>query len=126
MAAYTNTTLVVDTTDVLPYLGEDIDTTYDTTMQDDVGLDAEASVCCLLKYDVVTNYASITAQGKRILSEYVARAIAVAGMAYKFTGEAAAITRVEGENRINVHLYRMQQIEKLLSETDVRNYLGVN
>ncbi len=126
MAAYTNTTLVVDQTDVVPYLGAGIDTNYTITMQDDVGMDQEAYLCCLLNYDVVTNLATLTANGKRILSEYVARGIAMAGIAYNFLGEAdTGFTREEAEDMIIVHLKRMKLIEKVLTGPNVRTYLGI-
>lgn len=120
MAAYTNVTLVVDQSDVTPYLGENIDATYDATMQDDVGMDAQAYVIMLSKYDWVTNFATLKATAKRILSEYVARTIAMTGIAYNMD---AFTTRIEAEDMINVHWARLMRIEKLLTEQDYVTYL---
>jgi len=123
MAAFTNVTLVPDTSDLIPYLGAGIDAAYTVAMQDDVGMDAEAFLCCLFRYDVVTNFASLTTNGKRILGEYVCRAMALAGIAYNMN--ASFTSRIEAENMMNVHIWRLMQIENILSNSKVWKYLGI-
>ncbi len=120
MAAYTNVTLVVDQSDAAPYLGAKLDPAFDATMQDDVGMDAQAFLSALSRYDWVTNFAELDANTKRILSEYVCRAMALAGIAYEMAGFNS---RIEAEDMINVHLYRMRIIEKLLVDQNLVKYI---
>lgn len=122
MAAFATVTLVPDTSDLTPYLGENIDATYDATMQDDAGMDAQSYLCSLCRYDVVTNFASLTANGKRILGEYVCRAMAVVGIAFNMAGFTS---RIEAEDMISVNVYYMDKIEKRLEDQKVRKYLGI-
>lgn len=115
MVAYSNVTLVVDQSDVAPYLGENIDATYDATMQDDVGMDAQAYITTLSRYDWVANLGTLDTNTKRILSEYVSRAIALAGIAFNMAGFTS---RIEAEDMLNIHLFRMRAIENLLGAKD--------
>ncbi len=109
------------------YAGADINATGDddanhTILQDH----AEAYLSNLLKFDLnTTNWAALTTGTKELISEWAARYAAIQLISYAFTGEAAALTRIESEDRINLHIYRMQQIEKLLNE-DTQNFLGTD
>jgi len=120
MAAYTNVTLVVDQTDAVPYLGANLDAAFDVTMQDDVGMDAQAFLTALCRYDWVTNLATLDANSKRLLSEYVCRYIAVAGIAYEMAGFTS---RIEAEDMLNIHLYRMRIIETILTDQKSVTYI---
>ncbi|MFH2021049.1 MAG: hypothetical protein ABIJ34_06540 [archaeon] len=120
MAAYANVILVVDQSDAAPYFGENMDVTFDTTMQDDVGMDAEAFISSLCRYDFVTNFATLNAKTKRLLSEYVSRSIALAGIAYNMAGFSS---RIEAEDMLNIHLYRMRLIEKMLADQKTVTYM---
>ena len=123
MAAFTNTTLLADTTDVDGFTGENVDATFTVaTMGDLIGVYTEAFLCCFLKYDVVTNWTSLNAVYKLILSEYVARSIAVEAIRYNTTGYGSL---QEAEDMINIHIYRMNEILKLLNAADVQDFLGV-
>ena len=120
MAAYSNVTLVADTGDVTPYLGENIDATYDVTMQDDVGMDAEAYIVAATRYDWVANLATVDTNTKRLLSEYVARWIAVTGIAFNMAGFTS---RIEAEDMLNVHIFRLNRIEKILVDQKTVTYM---
>lgn len=120
MAAYANVTLVADTGDVTPYMGANVAAGYTTTLQDDVGMDAEAAITAATRYDWVTNFASLTAKTKRLLSEYVARAIAIAGILYDTSGYTSLI---EAEDMVTYHVYRMQEITKLLTDQKTVTYM---
>ena len=121
MAAFANVTLVVDQTDLVPYLGENIDATYDATMQDDVGLDAEAFLTTLCRKDWVTDFAGLNAKTKRLLSEYVCRAMALAGIAFNMAGFTS---RIEAEDMLNIHLFRMNIIENILRDQKSVTYMS--
>lgn len=77
-------------------------------------------LCGLCKYDLITNVATLTAQGIQIFAEYIARYAAVGGIAYNMAGFTS---RIEAEDMINIHVYRMMQIEKLLEKEGVTDYL---
>lgn len=110
--ALTNLTMA-DLADISPYEGELIDATWTDTEREEVGLQAEAFVCCLLRYDAVTNWAAIGAIEKRIMTEYVARSIAIAGIAFNMAGYTS---RIEAENMLNINIWRLRAIEKLLEQ----------
>jgi hypothetical protein len=113
---------LADNADVTPYEGENIDANWTDSMRDEVGKQAEAYLCVLLKYDVVTNWASLPAVKKIILTEYVARTIAVAGIAYNMAGYTS---RIEAEDLINIHLYRINEIKEILERASVKDFLGI-
>uniref|UniRef100_A0A6H1ZVE2 Uncharacterized protein n=1 Tax=viral metagenome TaxID=1070528 RepID=A0A6H1ZVE2_9ZZZZ len=113
---------MADNADVNPYEGENIDTTWTDTHRDEVGLQAEAYLCVLLKYDAVTNWASLNAIYKIILTEYVARSVAMAGILFNMENYT---TRFEAEDMVTVHANRLETIEILLNNADVQDFLGV-
>lgn len=75
------------------------------------------------KYDFVANVATLTALGKEVLAEYCGRSVAMSLIAYNMN---SFTTRIEAENMINIHLYRMKLIEKLISDQNyVKQITGV-
>lgn len=87
------------------------------------GIQAEGFLCMLVNYDLVTNVATLETYFEEILSEYVARYVAVSGIAYNMAGFT---TRIEAEDMINVHIYRMKKIEKILTNGESLTNLGVS
>jgi len=123
MAAFTNTTIIADEANPLAFCGELVDVTFTIgTMGDLVGVYTEAYLCALVKYDIVTNWASLNAVYKLIFSEYACRAIAIEAIKYNMAGFSS---RIEAEDMINIHVWRMKEIEKLLTQESVQNFLGV-
>jgi len=122
MAAYTNTTIIADTTDVAGFMGENVDVSFTTTMQDLVGVYTEAFLCNLVKYDIVTNWASLNAIYKLMFSEYACRAIAVEAIRYNPSGFSSL---TEAEDMININIYKMEQIKQLLEKSDIQDFLAV-
>ena len=122
MAAYTNTTIVADTTNVAGFMGSGVDAGFTTTMQDIVGVYTEAFLCVLVKYDIVTNWASLNAIYKLIFSEYACRMIAIEGIKYNMAGYTS---RIEAEDMINIHWARCKQIIEVLKMGGIRDYLAV-
>ena len=93
--------------------GENVDVTGWTDANKTAwGIQAEATLNMLSRYDWATNVGSLGAKSKGILSEYVARYTGMQGLLYNFD----IIDRVEAEDRINVHIVRLQEIEKLLKD----------
>lgn len=123
MAAYTNTVMVTDTADVAAFMGAGIDAAYTVTMQDLVGVYTEGYLCMLTNFDLTTGFATLPAKFKPILSEYVARAIAIEGIKYNM--KSTFTSRVEAEDMINVHLFRMDKIEERLMVEESLTNLGI-
>ena len=122
MAAYTNTTMLADTADVAGFMGANVKATFTVTMQDLVGVYTEAFLCNLTKHPCVTNWATLNAVYKLMLSEYVARSIAVAAIQYDMSGYTS---RVEAEDMINIHLFQINKIQIVLEKADVQDFMGV-
>ena len=57
-----------------------------------------------------------------MLTEWAAR---YAGMQLILFNMAGYTSRIEAEDMINVHLFRMKQIEKLLEDASVQDFMGV-
>jgi len=122
MAAYTNTVMLADTTDVDGFMGLNVPAGFTETMEDLVGVYTEAYLCNLIKYDAVTNWASLNAIYKLMFSEYVARSIAVEAIKYDMDSYTS---RVEAEDLINIHLHKLEQIEELLDNADIQDFMEV-
>jgi len=83
-----------------------------------------AYLCTLGKYDFVTNVATLTAQAKAILAEYIARYAAMSGIAYNMgTVGATFSSLIEPEDMIQLHIYRMENIQKLIENQDIINFI---
>lgn len=102
--------------------GENVDTTGDTEANHNyLAYYAEAYLSSLVKYDIVTNWSSMTANYKRLFTEWAARYAGIALIAYNMAGYT---TRIEAEDMINVHWARCQQIERVLREADKQDFVG--
>ncbi len=100
-----NATITADTTSLTLFINE-----------------GEAYLCNLVKYDLITNWTNLEAVFKLIFSEYVARYAAIQIISYDMSGYTS---RIEGEDILNIHIYRMQIIEKILNDSSVKDFLGV-
>jgi len=104
---------MADNADVTPYEGENIDATWSDLMRDEVGKQMEAYLVVTMKYDVLANWATLDATKKIIMTEYVARQIAVQGILYNMAGYTS---RLEAEDMVNVSLFRIRQLEKIVGD----------
>lgn len=105
------------------YAGEAVDATGNVEANHNyLAAQAEAYLSALVKYDIVTNWGSLSAILKPIFTEWAARFGAVGLITYNMVGYSS---RVEAEDMINIHWARMMEIEKRLKEADVQNFLGV-
>ena len=109
------------------YAGAGIDTTAGSVDANHIILQdlAEGYLSSLLKYELtIANWALLNATGKALITEWAARFAAVQLIQYNMLGEAGTgFTRIEAEDRINVHIYRMDAIEKILT-AGVQDFLG--
>ena len=85
-------------------------------------LQAEAYLSNLVKSDLVTNWATLDATYKLLFTEYVGRHSAVMAIQYDMSGFTS---RVEAEDMLNIHLFRMDKVEKLLLSLGVKHFQGV-
>ena len=84
--------------------------------------EAEAYLSNLTKYDLITNWGTLNAVYKLMFSEYVERSAAVEIILYDVSGYGT----IESEDIMNIHLYRMEAIKKILEDASVQDFLGTN
>jgi len=95
-------------------VGEQVDATGYTEANINLACkQSEAFACVFLKYDFVTNWATVKAVEKILLSEFSACWVALDFIAYNMSGYGS---RIEAENLINVHSQKINKILNLLSE----------
>jgi len=97
---------------------------YVETNQQPWANQASAYLCTIGKYDFVTNVATLTAQTKAILAEYIARYVGASAIAYSMaTVGATFATLIEPEDMIQFHVYRMEKIEELIKNQDYVKFI---
>jgi len=117
--AYSGT--ITTEADIALMAGENVDATGDTEANHNLLVaQAESYLCNLCRYNFVDNYGSLNADVKAILSEYAARYAALALIAYNMAGYSS---RIEAEDMMNIHIYRMKAIEKLLIDQKTITYM---
>lgn len=117
--AYTGT--IVTEAEMNLYAGENVDATGNTeTNHNILAAQAESNLSVMMRYNVVDNYATLNEDVRRILSEWAARFAAIALISYNMD---AYTTRIEAEDMINVCLFRMRIIEKILKDQKGTSYL---
>lgn len=119
--AYTGT--IVAEAEMIFMAGELVDATGNTeAVHNYLAYYAEAYLSNLVKYDIVANWASLTANYKRLFTEYAARLAGCDLIKYNMAGYTS---RIEAEDMINYHVYRMEAIQKILEKADIQDFLGV-
>ena len=102
-------------------VGENVDVTGWTDANKTAwGLHAECFLNNLAHYNFSDNFATLNVDVKYILSEYVARYVAVCGITYNINSYPS---RIEAEDMINMHTFRIQEIEKLLTKEGALDFL---
>jgi len=109
--------------EMLAMAGENVDATgFSDANKTAWGIQAEGFLCCLTNYDLVTNVATLNTYFKEMLSEYVARYVAMSAILYNTEGFTDLI---EAEDMVQIHVFRMEKIEKQLMRSEVLTSLGV-
>mgnify|MGYP003131838750 CR=1 FL=1 len=120
--AYTGTVATEAELDLA--VGENVDTTGWTEANKNLLIaQAEGFLCTLLEYDIVTNWASLQSKFKPVLSEWASRSCALMGIAYNMINYSS---RIEAEDMVNIHTYRLDLIEKMIREGRFQKALGVS
>lgn len=98
--------------------GGDIEANH-TALQDQ----AEAYLSNLLKFKLdAAAFTALDAVTKIMITEWAAR---YAGMQLILYNTGDYISRIEAEDMINVHLFRMRQIERLLTDSSVLDFMVI-
>ena len=84
--------------------------------------EAEAEACTTARSDVVTNYATLTAEGKKILQEFTSSLIAQKMIGYDMSGYTS---RYEGETILDILENNIDKKEKQLKDDKNKTYLGI-
>ena len=123
--AYTGT--IVTSAEMIFMAGENVNTTGSVEANwNYIAYYAEAYLSALVEYDIVTNWATLTANYKRIFTEWAAAYGGMELLRYNMLGDGGnTITRIEAEDRVNLLIYRMEKIELLLNTASVQDFLGV-
>lgn len=82
----------------------------------------EAICCDAARYDLVTNYASLTASGKIILSSICDAYVAMKIIAY----EPEAIGTISASLRLNVLQNQISQGLSLIGNDNIKTYLAIS
>jgi len=119
------TSILSTDAEMVAMAGELVDTTGFTDGNKTAwGLQAEAYLSAIAEYDFSTNAATLNAVTAEMLSEYVARYVAVSGIAYNMATVGATFSSlIEPEDMIQLHVYRMEKIEDLLKQQTVVDYI---
>jgi len=106
------------------YAGEMVDATGDVEANHIILQDhAEAYLSNLLKFKLdAAGWGTLDATTKIIITEWAARFAAIHLIAHNMAGYTS---RMEAEDMVNIHAWRMQLIEELLT-SDTQNFLGTN
>ncbi|NHZ84316.1 MAG: hypothetical protein GWP19_00355 [Planctomycetia bacterium] len=103
--------------------GENVNATGDVTANHQFLHDYAAGyLSSIIKYDLITNWANMIANIKFLFSEWAAR---YAGMQLIAYNPAGYTTRIEAEDMINIHVFRMQEIEKILNDSSIQDFQSV-
>ena len=94
-----------------------VDANYNSWIEE-----AEGYLCNLTKYDLITNWASLNAVYKLIFTEYVSRYAANEAIKYDMSGYTS---RIEAEDLVNINIFRMEEINKLLENASVQDFISV-
>ena len=84
---------------------------------------AEGFLSALIQDDVAAGFSGYDTVTKQILSEYASR---YAGMQLIAFNMAGYTSRIEAEDMMNIHLFRMKEIKKELKEGIALKQLGAN
>ena len=118
--AYTGT--IVTEAEMALMSGKNVDATGDTEANhNDLAAQAESYLSVLMGANVVDSYAGMDEDLKRILSEWAARYCGISLIMFNMAGYSDLI---EAEDLVTLHIFRMNQIEKVLAQSGSVKFLG--
>ena len=84
--------------------------------------EAEDYICTAMRYDVITNYGSLTTNGKKILGQWAAKLIGQDIIAYDASGYTS---RFEAELMMDNLENKAAKIEAKCTDDKHKKYLGI-
>ena len=109
--------------EMIAMAGEQVDATGFTDENKTAwGIQAEAYLCMLANFDLVTNKGDLGDKFKAILSEYVARYVAISAIFFNTASYTNGL--IEAEDLAQIHIYRMEKIETAMTP-EALSSLGV-
>lgn len=104
--------------------GENVDATGDVDANHIFLQDmAEGYLSALLEHNLDgTGFTDLDATTRYLITEWAARFAGVELIRFNMSGYT---TRFEAENMINIHLSRMESIERLLTKSSIQDFVGV-
>lgn len=115
--AYDSTTITE--ADLAFYYGANVNAGVTADASDFFVENAEAFLINYLKFDFVTNWASLNTLYKPMFTEYVGRMAAVDAIAYNMAGYTDGI---EAENMIKIHWQKALDILDVLTKAGVKTF----
>ena len=91
------------------------------TFLDQMSDEAEQLACSLTRSNVITNYASLTTNGKQIIAQFCEAVIAQNLINY----DIDAIGRSTGTLMLNILENQKKEAEKILTDDKNKTYLGI-
>jgi len=120
--AYTGT--ITTEAEIALMSGENVDATGATEANNNLLVaQAEGFLSALIQDDVVAGFAEYDTVTKQLLSEWASRYAGMQLIAYNMAGFTS---RVEAEDMVNIHVFRMKLIETKLERSEVLKQLGAN
>ncbi len=120
--AYTGT--ITTEPEIALMAGENVDATGDTEANHNLLVaQAEGFLSGLMQDDVAAGFAGYDTVTKQILSEWASRYAAMQLIAFNMSGYTS---RVEAEDMLNIHIFRMDLIERQLLQGRVLKQIGVS
>ncbi len=105
--------------------GENVDATGDVTTNHQFLHDyAVGYLSSMVKFDILTNWGILTTNYKFLFTEWAARHAGMTLIAYNMITWATNTSIIEAEDLIQTHIYRMEQIEKLLKDASIQDFQG--
>ncbi len=104
--------------------GKNVDATGDVTANHEALQDqAEAFLSNLLKFELTSAaFTALNATTKIMITEWAARYAGIQLISFNMAGYTS---RVEAEDIINIHVFRLNEIQKLLEDASVQDFIGV-
>lgn len=104
--------------------GENVDPTGDVTANHQFLHDMAAGyLSAFLQDDVIAGYSGYDSVTKQLINEWAARHAGMQLILFNTTGYSDLI---EAEDMVQIHVYRMEKIEDILSKGEVKKQLKVN
>lgn len=89
----------------------------------DLSDEVESYICSLMRSDVVSDYSSLTSNGKQILGRLASNLIAQQVIAYDTSG---FFSRAEAETALDVLENSIRKDEAIVKDDKNKSYLGVS